>query len=163
VTLFPPEPLAGHHDVSSFSCGNESLDLWLRRRAMKNQTSGASRTYVACVGTRVVAYYSLSSGAVNLQTAAGHFRRNMPDPIPVVLLGRLAVDKGFQGTGLGRALVRDAGLRVLQAADSIGIRGILVHALTLNAKRFYEDVGFDESPLDPMTLMITLTDLKAGA
>jgi predicted N-acetyltransferase YhbS len=86
----------------------------------------------------------------------------MPDPVPVVVLGRLAVDTSFQGQGVGRALVRDAGYRVIQAADTIGIRGLLVHALSAEAKSFYEHIGFDASALDPMTLMITLADLKAS-
>jgi GNAT superfamily N-acetyltransferase len=86
----------------------------------------------------------------------------MPDPIPVVVLGRLAVDQAFQGKGLGRALVRDAGYRVIQAAGAIGIRGLIVHAISADARAFYEAVGFAPSPLDPMTLMITLTDLKAS-
>ena len=140
----------------------ESLDFWLKHRALKNQTTWASRTFVACDGSRVVAYYALASSAVTVDAAPGRFRRNMPDPIPVVVLGRLAVDQSLQGKGVGRALVRDAGLRVIQAADTIGIRGMIVHALSAEAKAFYERTGFEPSPLDPMTLMVTLTDLKAS-
>jgi GNAT superfamily N-acetyltransferase len=161
MTLRAPEPLTIQHETSSFSCGVEGLDAWLKNRAVHNQASGASRTFVACDGQRVAAYYALASSAVSTSAAAGVFRRNMPDPIPVVLLGRLAVDQQYQGMGLGRALIRDAAYRVVQAADTIGIRGILVHAITPAAKSFYEQVGFDVSPLDPMTLMITLADLKA--
>lgn len=145
-----------------FASGVERLDVWLRRQAMKNQATGASRTFVACEGRRVVAYYALAASAVAVSEATGRFRRNMPDPIPVVVLGRLAVDESFQGKGLGRALVRDAGCRVIQAADAIGIRGLLVQALSAEAKAFYERIGFDQSALDPMTLMITLPDLKAS-
>jgi predicted N-acetyltransferase YhbS len=86
----------------------------------------------------------------------------MPNPIPVVVLGRLAVDKAWHGKGVGRALVRDAGLRVIQAADTIGVRGMIVHALSPEAKQFYMRLGFDLSPLDPMMLMVTLADLKAS-
>lgn len=160
MTLAAPEPLAPHHDVKTFNSGEPTLDTWLQRRALKNQLSGASRTYVACVQSRVFAYYSLASSSVSVATAPGRFRRNMPDPIPVVILGRLAVDQSHQGTGIGRALVRDAGLRVLNAATEIGIRGILVHALTEAAKSFYERIGFEPSPLDPMTLMVTIADLQ---
>jgi len=142
--------------------GVESLDRWLKQRAIKNQTTGASRTFVACDGGRVLAYYALASSAVTVGAAPGRFRRNMPDPIPVVVLGRLAVDHSSQGHGVGRALVRDAGLRVIQAADIIGIRGMIVHALSAEAKAFYERVGFELSPLDPMMLMVTLADLKAS-
>jgi predicted N-acetyltransferase YhbS len=162
VTLSPSEPLEDTHDLTSFHSGVEALDRWLNQRARKNQKTGASRTFVVCEQRRVVAYYSLASSAVSVGAAAGRFRRNMPDPIPVVVLGRLAVDRAWQGKGLGRALVRDAGQRVLQAADAIGIRGMIVHALTEEARAFYERVGFDPSPLDPMTLMVTVKDLKAS-
>lgn len=162
MTLSAPEPLASHHDVGSFASGVESLDHWLKHRALKNQATGASRTFVLCEGQSVRAYYALASSAVIVDAAPGRFRRNMPDPIPVVVLGRLAVDQSLQGRGLGRALVRDAGLRVLQAADTIGIRGMIVHALSDEAKSFYERIGFEPSPIDPMMLMVTLTDLKAS-
>jgi GNAT superfamily N-acetyltransferase len=162
MKLAPPEPLAACHDLKSFFSGVESLDTWLKHRALKNQATGASRTFVACEGKRVVAYYALASSGVAIAEAVGRFRRGMPDPIPVVVLGRLAVARDFQGQGLGRALVRDAGYRVIQAADAIGIRGLLVHAISAEARVFYEAVGFDPSPLDPMTLMITLADLKAN-
>ncbi len=123
--------------------------------------TGASRSFVACIGQRVLAYYALASSAVAVDAAPGHFRRNMPDPIPVVVLGRLAVDRSLHGKGIGRALVRDAFMRVAQAADTIGIRGLIVHALSEQARDFYERVGFEPSHADPMMLMVTLGDLKA--
>ncbi|WP_277980315.1 GNAT family N-acetyltransferase [Sphingomonas phyllosphaerae] len=162
MTVSAPEPLTADHDVESFASGVDGLDRWLKRRALKNQATGASRTFVACQGRRVLAYYALASSAVAMDAAPGRFRRNMPDPIPLVVLGRLAVDRSEQGKGLGRYLVRDAGQRVIQAADTIGIRGILVHALSLDAKAFYERIGFEPSPLDPMMLVVTLSDLKAS-
>jgi len=162
MTLSPPEPLTENHDLEAFTSGVESLDTWLKRRALKNQATGASRTFVACEGQRVVAYYALASSGVAVAETPGRFHRNMPDPIPIVVLGRLAVDRSFQGQGVGRALVRDAGYRVIQAADAIGIRGLIVHAISVEAKAFYEAVGFAPSPLDPITMMITLTDLKAS-
>ncbi|MBV5305336.1 MAG: GNAT family N-acetyltransferase [Desulfobulbaceae bacterium] len=162
MTLSPPELLAAHHNIEAFTSGVESLDSWLKRRALKNQATGASRIFVVCEGQRVIAYYALASSAVAVAETTGRFPRNMPDPIPVVILGRLAVDQDFQGKGLGRAMVRDAGHRVVQAADMIGIRGLIVHALSAEARTFYEAVGFASSPLDPMTLMITLSDLKAS-
>lgn len=162
MTLSAPEPLAAQHDTVAFACGVDSLDHWLKQRALKNQATGASRTFVVCEGKRVVAYYALASSAVAVEAATGSLRRNMPDPIPVVILGRLAIDRSLQGSGMGRALVRDACLRVVAAADAIGIRGMIVHALSEPAQAFYERVGFDPSPLDPMTLMATLSDLRAG-
>jgi GNAT superfamily N-acetyltransferase len=158
--LTPPETLSSHHSCSDFSCGIASLDDWLKRRAYTNQISGATRTFVICVDNRVVGYYALASGAISVQSALGKFRRNMPDPIPVVILARLAIDSSYQSQGLGRALFRDAALRVVQAADTIGIRGIIVHAISEEAKDFYLALGFILSPLEPMTLMITLNDLR---
>ncbi len=162
MTLAAPEPLGPHHLLDGFDSGVPSLDEWLKRRARPNQASGASRTFVVAEDERAVAYYSLASGAVAIAAAPGRFRRNMPDPIPAVLLGRLAVDRAWQRRGLGRALFRDAASRILNAADSIGVRGILVHALSDQASAFYTALGFDPSPLDPMTLMVTLAEVRAA-
>jgi GNAT superfamily N-acetyltransferase len=117
VTLSAPTPLADHHELAEFDSGVPELDDWLRRRAHANQVGGASRTFVVCEEDRVIAYYALAFGAVMQPEAPGRFRRNMPDPIPVAVLGRLAIDLNYQGRGLGRALVRDAGLRLLNAAE----------------------------------------------
>ena len=157
-----PEPLEPHHLIDGFDCGVTSLNGWLQRRALANQVSGASRTFVACEGDRVVGYFALASSAVAPAAATGRFRRNMPDPVPVVVLGRLAVALSHHGQALGRALFQDAALRVVQAADAIGIRGMIVHALSDQAKAFYLHLGLDESPLDPMTLMVTVADLRAA-
>jgi GNAT superfamily N-acetyltransferase len=149
-----------NHDLSFFSSGTVTLDDWLRRRALANQESGATRSFVVCAGeNRVVAYYALASGGVAAIHAPGRFRRNMPDPIPVAILARLAIDLSHQRQGLGRALVQDAARRVMNAAGMLGIRGILVHAISEEAKSFYAMLGFRPSPLDPMTLMISLADL----
>ncbi len=153
-----PEKLRPDHDSSSFDSGVPVLDDWLRRRALPNQERGASRTFVICAGNRVVGYYALAAGAVARAEATGRTRRNMPDPVPVMVIGRLAVDSSYQGRGLGRALLRDAVLRTMQAADIAGIGALLVHAISEDAKRFYERCGFRPSPLDPMTLMITMRD-----
>jgi GNAT superfamily N-acetyltransferase len=161
MNFTPPEPLADRHAIADFCCGTAALDDWLQRRALNNQNSGATRTFVLCIDERVVGYYALASGSINTQSVLGNFRRNMPDPIPVVILARLAIDRSCQGRGLGRALFRDAALRVMQAADTIGIRGIIVHAISAPAKDFYLALGFDVSPLEPMTLTIALKDLRA--
>lgn len=158
--LLPPEPLAEHHEFGAFHSGEPSLDEWLRRRARANQVSGASRTYVVCRGKLVIAYYALASGVITIEGAPGRFRRNMPNPIPVAVLARLAVDVNWHGKGIGRALFRDAAQRVTQAADAIGIRGIVVHAISEQAKKFYIGLGFDPSPSEPMTLMVTLSDIQ---
>jgi GNAT superfamily N-acetyltransferase len=156
-----PEHIRAEHDLSSFRSGVAVLDDWLKRRALPNDEAGASRTYVVCAGNaRVVGYYALANGSVTAAAATGRTRRNMPDPIPVMVLGRLAVDESFQGRGIGRGLLRDAILRTFQAAEIGGIRAMLVHAISEDAKRFYESCGFSPSPLDPMTLMITMADAE---
>lgn len=160
--LTAPEPLASHHEFEAFRSGETSLDDWLRRRARANHASGASRTYVVCDGSRVVGYYALASGTIAVEGAPGRFRRNMPNPIPVAVLARLAVDLDWHGKGIGRALFRDAAGRVARAADAIGIRGIVVHAISEQAKSFYLALGFDPSPAEPMTLMVTLADIRAA-
>lgn len=160
--LSVPEPLNPDHDIAGFDCGAASLNTWLERRAAANQVSGATRTFVTCEDGKVVGYYALASSAVAPAAAPGRFRRNMPDPVPVVVLGRLAVATSHHGQGLGRALFQDAALRVIHAADVIGIRGMLVHALSEEVKDFYLRLGLDESPLDSMTLMVTVADLRAA-
>jgi GNAT superfamily N-acetyltransferase len=139
-----------------------SLDHWLQQRAMKNQASGASRTFVACKGRQVIAYYALAAGAIATTTAPGPFRRNMPDSIPVVLLGRPAIEQVAQRQQVGRAMVRDAAERILRVAEEIGIRGVITHAISPSAKLFYEQIGFDPSPSDPMMLMIAMSDLRGA-
>ncbi len=162
MTLSAPEPLADAHELTEFNSGVPSLDDWLRRRARANQASGATRTYVVAGGHRVVAYYAIASSGIATASAPGRFRRNMPDPIPVAVLGRLAIDIEWQGRGLGRALVRDCAARVAHAADTIGIRGIVVHAISERAKAFYLAIGFEPSASDGMTLMMTLNDIRAA-
>jgi GNAT superfamily N-acetyltransferase len=154
--LSAPALLAETHDIDLFQSGNDSLDQWLRRRARANQVTGASRTYVVAQDARVVGYYCLSSGALHSADAPGAIRRNMPDPIPMAVLGRLAVDQNWQGKGLGAALLQDAVLRAGQAAAIVGIRGVLVHAISDEAKAFYEHYGFGASPNNPMTLVLSL-------
>lgn len=156
--LSAPELLAEHHDLSDFACGVASLDDWLKRRARPNQISGASRTYVVANGANVVGYYCLASGALALNEAPGKLKRNMPDPIPMSILGRLAVDRSWQGKGLGVALLQDAVIRTSEAAGILGIRGLLVHAISEEAKAFYERYGFTASTSQPMTLVLSLKE-----
>lgn len=159
-TIKPPEKLTTAHDLASFDSGEPALDDWLRRRALHNETSGASRTYVVCVGKTVVGYYTLAVGAVAHADAPGRMKRNMPDPLPVMVLGRLAVDTNVQRRGIGKGLLRDAILRTVQAAEIAGIRAILVHAISESAKRFYEECGFTASPIDPLTVMLPLAEAE---
>jgi GNAT superfamily N-acetyltransferase len=155
-----PEHLTQAHDVAAFESGVPDLDHWLKKRAVANEHAGASRTYVVCAGGRVVGYYALATGSVAHGRAVGRVRRNMPDPVPVMILGRLAVDRARQGRNLGSSLLRDAVLRTLQAAKIGGIRAILVHAISEEAKRFYQRYGFAVSPVDPLTLMITVAEAE---
>jgi GNAT superfamily N-acetyltransferase len=153
-----PEKLVADHDLADFDSGEPALDDWLRRRALANEECGSSRTYVVCSGKRVVAYYALAVGAVAHAGVPGRVKRNTPDPIPVMVLSRLAVDTRFQGRGIGSGLLHDAVLRTVQAAEIAGIRAILVHAISETAKRFYQDYGFIASSIDPMTVMITVAE-----
>ncbi len=153
-----PKPIAASHITETFACGILVLDEWLKRRALKNEVSGASRTFVVCQDGQVVGYYALATGSVEHRDAPGKIRRNMPNPIPVMVLGRLAVDQQWQHAGRGRGLLKDALLRSLSVSKHAGVRALLVHALSEDAKNFYAHNGFLESPLDPMTLMIALQD-----
>ena len=160
-------PLRAEEHLTGFDCGNPMLNQWLLNRAMRNQTTGASRTYLARptqgpeVAGAPAGYYSLAASAVALATAPGPIRRNMPDPIPVVLLGRLAPDLHHRGTGLGGALLKDAATRTLAAADTIGVRALLVHAIDEQAEAFYRHFGFIPAPVDTATLFLPLTHLQA--
>lgn len=153
-----PEKLNSSHQLDQYDCGNVQLNDWLKHRALKNELQGASRTYVVTVGKVVIAYYCLANGAIAQTLSTGKVKRNMPDPIPVMIIGRLAVDQNWQAKGIGKALLRDAILRTLQASEIAGIRAILVEAISEEAKLFYEKCGFTVSPIAPMTLMITIND-----
>jgi GNAT superfamily N-acetyltransferase len=158
--LTAPAPLTARHELDAFTSGAAPLDDWLKRRALRNETEGASRTFVTCAGARVVGYYSLAAASLLRETATGNVRRNMPEPVPAVLIGRLAVDRAWHGRGIGADLLRDAVLRIVGAADAVGVRAILVHAISQEAKAFYVKHGFSASPLDPMTLMIAIDEAR---
>lgn len=161
--LTAPTPLTIEHLLDGFECGEPALDEWLRRRALKNQANGASRTYVVCEGEAVVGYYCLSAGALGHAHAPSGLRRNRPDPVPVMVLGRLAIHREHQQRGIGTALLSDAIRRTLQAAQIAGMAALMVHALGESARRFYRSRGFIESPVQPMTLCLMLgTVAQAG-
>ncbi len=157
LLLSAPQPLVASHIISEFDCGETSLDDWLKRHALINQVSGASRTFVVTdQDNRVCGYYALAAGAVAHQLATGSLRRNMPDPIPVLILARLAVDHRAQGIKLGAGLLRDAVNRAESVAQNAGVRALVVHALNEKARAFYEYYGFSISPIHPLTLMLRL-------
>lgn len=161
LNLSAPQPLAAVHLLGDFECGESALDEWLKRRALNNQLSGASRTFVVVDDEqRVRGFYALAAGAVAHTTATSPVRRNMPDPIPVMVLGRLAVDRRAQGIQLGAALLQDAVHRAIAVSQNTGVRALLVHALHEQAKAFYEHYGFQASPTHPMTLMLRLSGGK---
>jgi GNAT superfamily N-acetyltransferase len=162
LSLGAPRPLNATHLLDEFACGESSLDDWLKRRALANQTSGASRTFVVVDPSgRVFGYYAMAAGSVSHQAAASQVRRNMPDPVPVMVLARLAVDRRAQGIQLGGALLQDAVQRTLAIAQNAGVRALLVHALHERARQFYEHYGFRESPQHPLTLMLRLPPAAA--
>ncbi|ATX87797.1 GNAT family N-acetyltransferase [Klebsiella aerogenes] len=153
-----PAPLSSHHQIAEFCCGETVLDQWLKQRGMKNQAQGAARTFVVCKedSHQVVGFYSLATGSVNHAEATGGLRRNMPDPIPVIILARLAIDCAFHGQGLGADLLHDALLRSYRVAENVGVRALMVHALTDSAKRFYLHHGFKASTTQERTLFLAL-------
>lgn len=157
MKLLPPAPLASEHQTAAFACGEAVLDEWLKRRAMPNQVSGASRTFVVADDMQnVLGYYALAAGAITHQTATRTIRQNMPEPIPIMVLARLAVSVHAQGMQLGGALLQDALQRCILVSQHTGVRAMLVHALNDRARQFYEHYGFKPSPAHPMTLMIKL-------
>lgn len=161
MKLSSPLPLAPDHVLSDFECGEPILDEWLRRRALNNQMTGASRTFaVVDEKNHVRGFYALAAGAVAHQLATSAVRRNMPDPVPVLILGRLAVDRQAQGIKLGAALLQDAVRRALAVAQNTGVRALLVHALHERAQQFYERYGFQPSPVHPLTLMLRLGTVR---
>lgn len=159
-----PRPITSADRTAGFSSGEASLDTYLIERGLANHVSGVARCYVSVDGEsdRVVGFYTLSAVAVERAQLPGRARRNAPDPVPAVLLGRLAVDDAAQGLGLGRFLVRDAILSTLAAAERIGVRVLIVHALHSEAAAFYRALGFVESPTDPLHLYLLLDDARAS-
>ena len=156
-----PAPLTARHNVETFSCGDETLNDWLKRHALKNETIGASRTYVICDGKTVIGYYALATGSVEQEDVPGKVRRNMPDPIPVIVLGRLAVDSKWQNQQLGEDLLQDAIKRTVNISIEAGVKALLVHAISDKAKSFYINRGFIESPTNEMTLILPLKSIVA--
>ena len=162
VSLSAPVPLTADHDLSAFDCGEPALNDWLRHRALKNE-SRFSRTYVACAGNQVVAYFCISAGAVERAAAPGKLRRNAPGSIPVSVIGRLAVSRGHAGKGLGAAMLADALRRIAVASQSIGMGVVLVHAKDDAAKRFYMSCAeFMEYPADSRTLFLPIETVVAA-
>jgi GNAT superfamily N-acetyltransferase len=161
LDLTPPSPITVDQELAHFDSGELSLNEWLKKRAFKNHASGASRCFVLRAGTTVIAYYSLSAGAISHEAAPKAMRRNMPDPLPVLLLGRLAVDRRYHNQGIGQALLRDAMMRAVNVSGDAGVFALLVHALSDQAKQFYLSRGFVASPLQPMTLLMTIETVRS--
>lgn len=158
--LTAPAPIEAVHTADNFDCGISSLNQWIRQQALKNELSGASRTFVVCIEKEAVGYYALATGSILRQQAPGKIRREMPDPIPVMVLARLAIDCTWQKSGVGLGLLRDALLRTYNVSRQVGVRALLVHALSEKAKGFYLRHGFTQSPVDQMTLMLKMQDVR---
>lgn len=156
------EPISESHDLSRFDCGvHESLNDWLKRFALTNQKNESARTYVVHRGGSVIGYYSISAGSVSVEESPARIAKGLArHPIPVILLARLAVDKDEKGTGLGKALLKDALARIVQAADIVGARAVLVHAIDEQARKFYEHFDFEASPIHELQLMLLMKDLR---
>jgi len=154
--LSSPVSLAVDHQTTGFDCAVDSLNEWLIRRAMKNEYGGGSRTYVVCDGNQVVGYYAISAGSIARGESPGRIRRNMPDPIPALILGRLAVDRRCQGAGIGQGLLKDAVARSINVSEQVGARVLIVHALNDKAEAFYLKHGFAMILQIPNTLLLPL-------
>ena len=154
----PPVLLTEAHDSSGFDSGEPVLDEWLRRRAWNNLQASASRTYVICPkgALRIVGYFAVSMGQILASETTGAMRRNMPKFIPAVTLGRLAIDRAWQGKGLGRTLLADAIDRALRASIEVSARLVIVHAISDAAEAFYRHHGFTRLPLETPTLALDL-------
>jgi len=156
------EKLRRDHPIDAFDCGQEALNTWLRKHALQNRGAGAAQTYVGLVAGVVVGYYSLAVGQVEYSDAPERLQKGLArHPVPIMLLARFAVDKNWQKKGVGRALLRDAVLRTLQAADIAGIRALAVHAKDDAARRYYEQFDFTASPADPLHLLVLLKDIRS--
>jgi GNAT superfamily N-acetyltransferase len=163
VGYSPPEPLRGKHSTERFECGEASLDTWLASHARQAEASGSARVFVTtCDGEKVVAFYALAATSVTPKDATERLMRGQSkhQPVPTILIGRLAVDSGHQGKQVGRSLLQDALLRCATAADSIGARAVIVHAISDRAVSFYERFGFEASPTDPHHLILLMKDLR---
>jgi GNAT superfamily N-acetyltransferase len=156
-----PRPISADDEVADFDSGEPSLDAYLRGRALANHVEGASRCFVTCRDGRVVGFYALASAAVDRADTPGRVRHNMPDPVPVILLSRLAIDAKEQDKGLGAQLLRDAIARAVAAAEIVGVRALLVHALHEHARAFYAHFDFEPSPTDPLHLLLLIKDARA--
>ncbi|MDE0674456.1 MAG: GNAT family N-acetyltransferase [bacterium] len=155
-----PELLTTSHDVDGFDCGNESLNDWLKRLAPRNQREGSSRIWVVTDGTRAVAFYASATAVMARSEATSRAARNQPDPLPAMLLGRLAVDRHHQGRGLAAALLKHFLLKALEVAELTGLRLVLVHAKDSEVAAFYRHYGFEPSPVDNLTLMLLIKDIQ---
>ena len=160
IKISQPKPITDDDVLTDFESGEPSLDEWLKKKAIRNHACGASRCFVTCNGKIVIGYYSLSAGAISHEEVPKSMRRNMPKPLPILLLGRLAIDRRYHNKGIGQALLRDAMLRAVVIAREAGIFAILVHVISEQAKQFYLSRGFVISPLKPMTLMMTLETVR---
>jgi len=155
------EKLRREHPVEGFDCGREGLNRYLSRYALQNQQAGAAQTYVGMVGEVIAGYYALAVGQVTLEDAPERLKKGLAKhPVPIMLLARLAVDRRWQGQGVGKALLQDAMQRTLEAADIAGIRAFAVHAKDEEARRFYEHFDFVASPTDHMHLFVLLKDVR---
>lgn len=156
-----PELLDEHHVLDGFDCGDENLNGWLADKARRNQVEGSSRTWVVATEGRVVAFYASSTAVVLRAEATKRAARNQPDPLPALLLGRLAVDDKWQGHGLGAALLKHFIIKSLEVAQITGVRVLLVHAKTAEVAAFYRRYGFEPAPIDDLTLMLLVKDITA--
>ena len=156
--ITPPSPISSAHDLTQFCCGKDPLDDWLRHRALESEGKSA-RTFVVCSGSSVVGYFCLAAGAEKRASMPRNIRQGIPDPTPLMIIGRLAVDRNHHGLGIGKGLLKDALLRVMSASQTIGCRAVLVHAIDSEAVSFYVKFGFIEFPNGSQTMFLPIESI----
>ncbi|WP_460188706.1 GNAT family N-acetyltransferase [Thiomicrorhabdus hydrogeniphila] len=146
--------------MSSFNCGHDALNDWLQEKALKNDRGDASRCFVICDDNKVIGYYAFSTGSVEQKEVAGALKRNMPNPIPVLVLARLAIDNKYQGQSFGKHLLKDCLLRSIAVSEHVAFKALMVHAIDEKAKECYMNLGFIESPTNDLTVFLPIKQIR---
>lgn len=155
-----PTGLTLEYDISSFDCGHDALNDWLQEKAIKNEREDASRCFFICDDNKVIGYYAFSTGSIEQKDMPGGLKRNMPNPIPVLVLGRLAIDKKYQGQSFGKHLLKDGLLRSIAVSEHVAFKALMVHAIDEKAKEYYMNFGFFESPTNDLTVFLPMKHIR---
>lgn len=156
-----PQPINSQHILESFDCGEESMNAWLKNKALNNEINNNSRTSVVCVENKVIAYYSLCTGCVYHENLSRKFKHRSPDRIPSLVLGRLAIDIEYQGQGLSKDLIKEIYIKTFKLSRIVAMKVLVVNALNLEIVGFYQKLGFTPSKTDPLLLLKSVEQIQA--